>query len=777
MHARTHRKSGMSGLIIALAAIAVFLLVPAAQALAAPSVKVVVTGPGSGEVTSPTGSPAMACSYNGTSSSGTCENVPDEFNTGSETYKEALVANPASGSEFGGWRVLKGPEFNEIEYGCTNGSCEGFIENCPEAENSSIIGPNPLLECVVNSLSPGEANEFEVQATFCEEGKAIEESVYNGYWEENEMQLVGCSVGPPSYKLNLSTSGSGSGSFECEVEGTTAACEEDYEEGTEVKVLPAAGTGSQFVAFTTDNGGECTGASCEFEMNAEHTANAEYNLETFELTLNESGPGALNAECGGGSCGSLTEIPYGTSVTVTAESNLGAETTVFEGTGSAAGCEAEGSPCTFTMEGASSVSASFEYEEEMLTIVKPGTGTGAVECNGGSCAGPWFYGETIEVTATPTGGSTLGALSGTGSASACGTSPCSFEITEPSTVSVSFDPPNSATLFVFKGGNGNGTVKSLSPNGAINCGATCNAAYEEGETVELEAEAPSGSVFAGWLGCHPVAGEEEKCRVKLSEEEVDVTAVFLTEGVQGEAGETPTLTEFEGSGEPVGEPCGGRGGVAIETAAETKYVCNGTIGHDGEPGETPTITVTPFGAGEHGCPAGGNDIDVEIEGNHTHAYVCNGEEGQDGERGEIGFPGPEGPAGSTGPQGSQGPAGANGAQGPQGAQGAQGPQGKQGKRGKQGPAGKVKVTCKVKGSKKVKCTVKYPKSNKRSHKKALHWRLMRGGHAQSHGSTSVHRLNRVLGHLGPGRYVLHVNGQRTAVVIPAHQSRGGHRRG
>jgi hypothetical protein len=74
------------------------------------------------------------------------------------------------------------------------------------------------------------------------------------------------------------------------------------------------------------------------------------------------------------------------------------------------------------------------------------------------------------------------------------------------------------------------------------------------------------------------------------------------------------------------------------------------------------------------------------------------------------------------------------------------------------------VTCKVKGSKKVKCTVKYPKSNKRKH---MRWILHRAGHTVSHGSTGAGRLQRVLNHLRGGRYVLHVQGQRggTRIVI------------
>jgi hypothetical protein len=696
---------------------AAFLLIPAAQAFAEePHLKLNIVGSGSGEVESVEvaeyemgpGEPPIACSYDGATQSGECENVPSTLFSEPAAFGEQLVAHPAPGSEVVSWSV---------DQGINNGGCP---------LGGSIGNP-----CQVYSIEEG-GIEWEITVEFALSG-------------------------PPSFKLNLNTSGNGSGSFECEVEATAGPCEAEYEEGTEVTVLPVPGAGSEFSEFTNENGGECTGASCGFTMDAEHTANAEYILETFELTVNESGPGALNVECESGPCASLTEIPYGTSVTVTAESDVGAETTVFEGTGSAAGCEAEGSPCNFTMEEASSVTGEFENEEESLTIEEPGTGSGTVECNGGSCAGPWFYGETIEVTATPTGGSTLGPVSGTGSASSCSASPCSFEITEATTISVTFNPAGAATLTVIKGGNGSGTVQSTT--GGINCGTTCSASFGSGETVTLkETPASAGSVFLAWSGnCTPISATE--CKVEVQPGGTTVTATFAA---------VPVIT-----GEPSGANCE-YGGTKIEYAGSTQYVCNGLVGEDGEEGKgVEIINSAP------GCPDGG--ITVQVEGEPSTAKeICNGEQGvdgeqgEDGERGEIGFPGPEGPPGSTGPQG---PAGSNGAQGAQGAQGVQGPEGKQGPRGKRGPAGRVSVTCKVIGAKKVSCKVKQSKANSRANRRnRLSWRLMSGGQTQSHGRTTLHRLNRVLSHLRPGQYALEVNGIRTAVLIPVCESHGGHRR-
>jgi hypothetical protein len=317
------------------------------------------------------------------------------------------------------------------------------------------------------------------------------------------------------------------------------------------------------------------------------------------------------------------------------------------------------------MSAAKAVDAKFNLQapaEHSLTIAETGTGSGEVQCkfnagSAGPCTSPQPDGTAVEVIATADPGSELTDIGGTGSASACAASPCSFALSADSSVTAEFSPEvvNPATLAVFKGGNGNGTVTS-NPAG-INCGTEpCEAVFSEGEVVTLTAAPASGSVFAGWLGCHHTG--PTTCTVTVNGPETEVTAVFLAEGPQG----------------------------------------------------------------------------------------------------------PAGPTGPTGPVGAAGAAGANGKDGANGQNGAQGPQGPQGAQGPAGPA--AKVTCKVKGKTKVKvtCTVKQGASASRAR---LHWRLMRGGHAYSHGTARHGRLQLDLGKLRPGRYALHVQGQaeNTEIVV------------
>jgi len=109
------------------------------------------------------------------------------------------------------------------------------------------------------------------------------------------------------------------------------------------------------------------------------------------------------------------------------------------------------------------------------------------------------------------------------------------------------------------------------------------------------------------------------------------------------------------------------------------------------------------------------------------------------EDGSVGPPGPQGDAGARGPKGDAGPPGPQGRPGP--------------------PA---KVTCKVKGAKrpKVTCTVKEEAT---AFATRVRWRLMRSGHAVSHGTARQGRIQ--LGHLPPGHYRLKVEGRRGAISV------------
>jgi hypothetical protein len=317
--------------------------------------------------------------------------------------------------------------------------------------------------------------------------------------------------------------------------------------------------------------------------------------------------------------------------------------------------------------------------EYPLTVNFGGSGTGSVQCDTGSgpgaCAAEYPEGTTVTVIDTPGSGSEF--VEWLGECDSVAGNECEVEMDAPKTVEAVNDlepVENPSLLSVFKGGNGQGTVTST-PAG-INCGTEpCSAEFEEGDTIELTASPASGSTIAGWLGCHPVAGEITKCTVTLDGPTADVTAVFMAVGQQG----------------PQGNP---------------------------------------------------------------------GSPGSQGPQGNPGSPGSQGPQGNPGTPGAQGPAGQNGDDGKDGTPGTPGAQGPA---GPQGPEGKVKVTCKVKEGKKVKCTVKQAASTSR-----LRWRLMHAGQAVDSGTTASHggraRLSLDGADLKAGSYLLRIDGQKGVLI-------------
>jgi hypothetical protein len=80
------------------------------------------------------------------------------------------------------------------------------------------------------------------------------------------------------------------------------------------------------------------------------------------------------------------------------------------------------------------------------------------------------------------------------------------------------------------------------------------------------------------------------------------------------------------------------------------------------------------------------------------------------------------------------------------------------------PAAASGVLGRVEGTPKVKvtCTVKQGASASSSR---LRWRLSRAGQTVRHGTTAGRRARLELGGLPSGRYLLHVQGQRSTVIV------------
>jgi hypothetical protein len=240
------------------------------------------------------------------------------------------------------------------------------------------------------------------------------------------------------------------------------------------------------------------------------------------------------------------------------------------------------------------------------------------------------------------------------------------------------------------------------------------------------------------LGC---GAGESSCGVSTSTgADAEITAVFCP---TGEPGCTGNLTLFVNGPEDSGTVTSSPGSIDCAAGEECVEELGGTVTLTADPAAGYVIAGWIGCKQEAGEPAVCN-VEMDDDREVTAIFL------KEGTQGNTGSQGPKGDTGATGPAGAAGQNGAAGAQGPAGATGPQGPA---------GPAGKVKVTCKMSGKTKVKCTVKNAASSSR-----VHWRLMQGGHARSHGATSMARLQHVLDGLPEGSYVLRVEGQKGVPV-------------
>ncbi len=132
-----------------------------------------------------------------------------------------------------------------------------------------------------------------------------------------------------------------------------------------------------------------------------------------------------------------------------------------------------------------------------LEVNRNGTGNGTVSSNpsgiscGATCKKSFNEGQSVTLTAASDSRSTFAGWSG-----ACsGTDTCAVYMTGSKSVIATFNIITHK-LTVEKNGLGSGTVTS-SPTG-INCGSTCQATFNKGQSVTLTATPASGSIFVGW---------------------------------------------------------------------------------------------------------------------------------------------------------------------------------------------------------------------------------------------------------------------------------------
>jgi hypothetical protein len=181
-----------------------------------------------------------------------------------------------------------------------------------------------------------------------------------------------------------------------------------------------------------------------------------------------------------------------------------------------------------------------------LTVTKSGSaaGSGTVECkiNGGSkasCPTEVKEGSEVEVIATEGTGSDPAVLSGTGSASGCAASPCSFEMLEESSVNAEFNL-ESFTLTTEAFGAGEVTAPGIACTEAGNGGAECEAEFAYGTNVEVTATPAALNSVGSITGS---GSAKEKCGAPTPE--APVTCEFEIKATSGVSAEFVAAESIE----------------------------------------------------------------------------------------------------------------------------------------------------------------------------------------------------------------------------------------
>ncbi len=409
----------MRRLTILLAAAAALMLVSAAQASAAPKLKVNIIGleGGGGGVVSPSeiapfpGTPPIACFLpegEGSEQEGVCENEMEEIEPGAFAVSLARVIEAESGapnSEFLEWEFVSGLP----------------VGGCAPGESWCIAAT--------------EGEDVEVNAIFaCKEG---EECV----GEEPPVE------GP---ELTVAKEGTGSGTVVSSPAGIEcgATCSSTaFEEGSKVTLTASPSAGSLFVSWKGCEKGGVNGRQCTVTMDKAKTVNAKF-ITAYDVTVNRvgSGLGKVSSSPGGvlclSNCSSTTAaFKEGTSVTLNAAPSKNFVFTEWTGD-----CSGASLTCPLGSLGEDKeVGAKFtEVAKQLLTVSKSGGGQGTAKSNvagincGATCstmASAYYQGTVVELTATPGKGSAFGGWSGSGCS---GTGTCTVTMSAAKEVTAEF---------------------------------------------------------------------------------------------------------------------------------------------------------------------------------------------------------------------------------------------------------------------------------------------------------------------------------------------------
>jgi hypothetical protein len=220
--------------------------------------------------------------------------------------------------------------------------------------------------------------------------------------------LLACGSDAP-HKVTVTVSLTGSASGGVAADGLScsgATCTGTYDRGGTLVLTASPGSGAVFAGWS----GDCSGrGSCTLVLDADRAVTADFAVPvTLTVAVIGEGSGTVSAPdlaCAGATC--TGTYARGQQVTVRAVPTAADPASYFSGWSGA--CTGSGD-CVVTLDGETSLNASFGLRRQTLTVTVRHDGGGeghvtsdppGIDCDAGTCSGAFVLGRSVTLAAAP----------------------------------------------------------------------------------------------------------------------------------------------------------------------------------------------------------------------------------------------------------------------------------------------------------------------------------------------------------------------------------------
>ena len=277
-------------------------------------------------------------------------------------------------------------------------------------------------------------------------------------------------------------------------DGGTVSGDGNFTHGTNAPILAVPNHGYSFTGWTGDGITDPTYPSTTVQMNQTQTITANFQLNTYALSLNSSTGGSVSGD------GNFT---HGSNASIVATPAVGYSFNGWTGDGIA---DSTSASTTVSMTEARTASVTFSLNSYNLNIISEGNGTAIGEGN-------FSYNSLAPVNAFPQSGYVFLNWTGTGITD-LNQSSTTVLMNQDRNVTVRFGEQTLSSTYLF--------ISSIPSNGGTTSGA---GSYSLDENATISAFPLPGYSFSSWSGSGVVDPLSEETNI-IMDEDLNISAVF-----------------------------------------------------------------------------------------------------------------------------------------------------------------------------------------------------------------------------------------------------------